>query len=525
MVLLVFQFRLSAQIPTLPRNIEAPVSEVTVFLNQAQVVRSLKTWLSDGISVLRFEKISPFIVEQSLQVTADERIQILSVNKINNYLHDGEKPLEILQLEDTLQKVNLLLSKNFKSKNVLLFEKDVLLFNKQIGGAQTGLKADELEDVLAIFRKRMIDIENDLIVLGEEEKKLQKIKTQLQMQLNEYEQGIKSLSTAIEVTVKSSQYLSNAFFEIRYMVSQAQWMPYYDIRVFDAGLPVTFVLKAKVVQTTGENWKNIKLKLATSNPTISAVKPVIYPQYLRFVQPFRTEQIKANKNRMQNAVAEPMMIESAGDAAAPMFEATESFTNMEFSASNFHNIASGQQGAWVELMNINTKAVFRYAVVPKLDNKVFVTALIGETDKLNQIPAQADVYYQGTYTGKTYIAQTLNDTLEISLGSDKRIIVERKKSKEFSSTSLFGSSKILTNGFEITVRNNKKEPIELMIEDQIPVSTDKEIEVKLTSNPNNARIDQDGKLTWIIKLEPNKSETVSFGFEVKHPKNKMISGF
>jgi hypothetical protein len=33
-----------------------------------------------------------------------------------------------------------------------------------------------------------------------------------------------------------------------------------------------------------------------------------------------------------------------------------------------------------------------------------------------------------------------------------------------------------------------------------------------------------GKLTWKLKLNPSEQKVFSFGYELKYPKNKMISG-
>lgn len=506
------------------RNLDAQVQEVTVFLNQAQVVRSAKTWINEGTTTIRFEKISPYLMEQSLQVYADERLQILQVKKVTNHLNTDELPVEVKLLQDSLSTIERLITKRKQAIQVLIIEKDVLLANKQIGGSQTGLKADELEDILAIFRKRLSEIDIDWLVHTEEEKKLQHIRQLLSRQLDEYQNGIKNLAAAVEVTVLSNQNINNALFELRYMVTNASWKPLYNIRVSDSGMPVTFVLKAQVQQQTGEDWKNIKLKLSTSNPSLSAIKPQLTPQYVRFYQPaavLQEVQIRGARANSAPAMAKRMEAEDY----KPAFEVAENMVSTEFTAANLHRIPSGNQGAWVELLSQTAKATFRYATAPKADMKVFVTALVQSPDIINQIPAEAEVYFQGTYTGKTKIAQTVNDTLEISLGSDKRILVERKKVKDVSATSFFGSTKAITNNFEIVVRNNKKEAVEVVVEDQIPVTTDKDIEVKLTANPNNAAFDAaEGKLTWRISLEPTKSETLKFGFELKHPKNKLING-
>lgn len=507
----------------LTRTLEASVQEVTVFLNQAQVVRSAKTWINEGTTTIRFDKISPYLMEQSLQVYADERLQILQVKKVTNHLNTDELPAEVQLLQDSINAIDRLITRKKQAIQVLIIEKDVLLANKQIGGSQTGLKADELEDILAIFRKRLSEIDVEWLVHTEEEKKLQKIRQLLGLQMDEYQNGIKNLAAAVEVTVLSNQNINSALFELRYMVTNASWRPLYNIRVSDSGQPVTFVLKAQVQQQTGEDWKNIKLKLSTSNPSLSAVKPQLTPQYVRFYQPAVLQEVQIRGARSNTAPAMAKRMESAD--YQPQFEVAENMVSTEFTAANLHRIPSGSQGAWVELLSQTAKATFRYATVPKADMKVFVTALVQSPDIINQIPADAEVYFQGTYTGKTKIGQTVNDTLEISLGSDKRILVERKKVKDVSATSFFGSTKAINNSFEIAVRNNKKEAVEVLVEDQIPVSTDKDIEIKLTANPNNANYDAaEGKLIWRINLEPNKSETLRFGFELKHPKNKLING-
>jgi len=510
------------------RGIEAPVNEVTVFVNQAQVTRATKTWVSEGISTLRFDNISPYLIEQSLQVYADERLQLLSVKKINNYLNEEEKPKEIILLEDSLKHINKLLTIRKQAKEVLIFEKDVLTANKQIGGSQTGLKADELEDILIIFRKRLSDIDADWLIHTEEENKLNAVKNILSKQLAEYNNGINNLTSAIEITIKSDQQINNAIFELRYVVTNAQWKPYYDIRVTDAGLPVTFILKAHVVQQTGEDWKNIKLKLSTANPSISAIKPILNTQYLRFIFPDQVQDVMRKKslNRNLKQQAEPTMVEDANAGNTPMFETQENLVSTEFVAANLYHIPSNSQGARVELLNLSAKSDFSYATTPKLDKSVFTTAQFAGLEIIRQLPAEAEIFYQGTYTGKTFIAQTVNDTINISLGSDKRILTERKKIKDLTEKSFLGSTKTVTNGYEITVKNNKKEKIAILVEDQIPLSTDKDIEVKLLSNPDNGMFNPtDGKLIWNLRLDPGQAETVKFMFEVKHPKNKMINGF
>ena len=179
----------------------------------------------------------------------------------------------------------------------------------------------------------------------------------------------------------------------------------------------------------------------------------------------------------------------------------------------------------MDLTSFAHSAIYSYSVVPKLNKEVFVTAQVLANDLINQISGEANVYYDGTFTGKTLISPTANDTLLLTLGKDKRIQVERNKLKAFCSNSFFGGTKTESITWEINIKNTRKEAVTLTIEDQIPVSTDKEIEVKLTDKGNATLDEATGKLTWKLDLAPEKSQTLKFSFEVKHPKDKQLTGY
>jgi uncharacterized protein (TIGR02231 family) len=173
----------------------------------------------------------------------------------------------------------------------------------------------------------------------------------------------------------------------------------------------------------------------------------------------------------------------------------------------------------------NLDAHYAYGSVPKLDKIAFVTAKVSGNDLVNQISGEAYVYFDGTFTGKTYINGTTSDSLLLSLGKDKRIQIQRNLLKDFSSKSFSGGSKKELNTWEISIRNTRKEPITIVVEDQIPVSTDKEIEIVLLNNGGAEYDETTGKLKWTVKLDGEKSNTLKFSFEVKYPKEKIISNY
>jgi hypothetical protein len=103
--------------------------------------------------------------------------------------------------------------------------------------------------------------------------------------------------------------------------------------------------------------------------------------------------------------------------------------------------------------------------------------------------------------------------------------VQRNLLKDFSSKSFSGGSKKELNTWEISIRNTRKEIITIVVEDQIPVSTDKEIEIALLNNGGAEYDETTGKLKWIVTIDGEKSHTLKFSFEVKYPKEKIISNY
>lgn len=169
-------------------------------------------------------------------------------------------------------------------------------------------------------------------------------------------------------------------------------------------------------------------------------------------------------------------------------------------------------------------AVYKYYAVPKLDKESYLLAEVANWEKLNLLPGEANIIFEGTYVGKSFIdPASTNDTLNLTLGKDKRVVVKREKLVDFSSVKFMGSNKLQTLTYELTVRNNKKEPVNFILKDQYPISTNKEIEVELLEQ-GGAMINKEiGVLTWKLQLAAGESRKVRFSYSVKYPKGKQLN--
>ena len=502
----------------------ANITHVTVFRSQAQITRLASIDANEGLYNVIFDKLSPYINMNSVEVKADQAITILSVMNRNQYLNKEEKPESIKLIEDSLESLNASLADFKADKETILFQKELMLANKNVGSNQTGVKTDELEDLITLYHKKLNEFKTDWFRLTKLENKYTEIKQKLSQQLAEYNNGQLQLTNEIVVSIKANRELQNAKMELGYLVSNVGWQPFYDIRVKDTKSPVNIMCKAKITQGTGEDWKNVMLKLTTANPAEGGNKPELQTNWLRFYEPI---DYNANLRKPMSAAPQMQRLKSEQDVAESvgMASVAETAINTEFIVNTPYSIPSDNAPHSVDLNVLSLLAEYIYQAVPKLEKDVFVTARVAANDLVNNLQGEANVYFDGTFTGNTYINSTAEDTLTLSLGIDKRIQIERKKLKEFSSKSFFGNTKTESNTWEVIIRNTRKESIKILLEDQVPVSTDKEIEVKITDAGNASVETESGKLKWIFNVAPEQSQTAKFSFEVKYPKDKKINSY
>jgi uncharacterized protein (TIGR02231 family) len=176
------------------------------------------------------------------------------------------------------------------------------------------------------------------------------------------------------------------------------------------------------------------------------------------------------------------------------------------------------------LKEVSVEGIFKFYAVPKLDKEAYLLTEISDWEKLNLLAGEANIIFEGTYVGKSFIdPASTNDTLNLTLGKDKRVVVKREKMVDFSSVKFMGSNKLQTITYELTVKNNKKDAISFILKDQYPISTNKEIEVELLES-SGAEINKEiGVLTWKLQLAPGESKKVRISYSVKYPKGKVLN--
>ena len=515
-----------------PQTTAPTLTHATVFLNRAELTATTKATVPAGEQRLIIENIPLSIDRNSIQVKGSGDAIITGVRFVQNYLQNAPRPKNILQLDDSLRTVDDDIAAAELSKSVLEEEKLLILANKQVSGTATGVKVTDLKEMANFYRERLTDIGAKLIKVNERLKALKEQQSNLKNQLSNWQNSRRLPTGGIEVSLKAATRTALNL-EVSYVVSGAGWRPVYDLRVPETNAPVALAYKAEVFQNTGQNWDNVKLTLSTSNPALGGMMPTLGVQYVDFPQPvvMRNERMRLSKEEMAAGFGTPVpMASSDAYALEAKVETTADYTqiavndlSVSFDIALSYDVPTGGQPQLVDIARHEVPANYRHFAIPKLDTDAFLVAQLVGWEKYNLLNGKANVYFQGTYVGETQlITQNTNDTLNVSLGRDKKVIVKRERLNEYSSKRFIGSNIRETVTYRITVRNTKPDAIKLTLEDQVPLSQNSDIEVSVEETTGAKYNSETGKLTWDVTLKSNESRTFDIRFEVKYPKGRAV---
>lgn len=516
-------------------RVKSKIQSAEVYLSQASLKHQSNNFnLTKGHQVVIIEDIATSVIPNTIQISGKGNFVILSSQFQLNYITTKNVSKKIQQLEDTLE-----ILQNKKSSSDIQIktfddEENMLLSNKSIGGQNTGVSVAELEKMANFYRSRLNEIRNKKAELFPKIKKLKEQIDNLQHQLNELNAQKNKPVGEIQVEIYANDNVNNAVLNVEYICNNAYWYPEYEIRVNDLKQPAQLLLKAQVVQNTGIDWNNIQLSLSTSAPNMSHNKPELEPWWLNYeYYPKKSYKYKGRaKDEQKPSVAyadvpasgEEIAITKSAENAYEYTQSSEKSTTQQYQIQIPVNILSNNKPARIDVQSQSVDARYTYYTAPKLSEYAYLIAQLTDWEKYNLMSAPLYIFIENSYIGQSDInADITKDTLQISLGIDKNISVKRQLVKKYNEKKIIGNHRKETRGYEIVVRNKKKYPIDIIIEDQIPLSSLQEIEIELLESSNANYDKTTGKLQWKLTLQPDEEKKIQFKFSVKYPKDKIIN--
>ncbi|MDZ7766281.1 MAG: mucoidy inhibitor MuiA family protein [Melioribacteraceae bacterium] len=500
------------------------LTKVIVFLGGAELTHTANVEVPKGVSELVLSNVADNIVKNSLQVGGEGDFVILSVTSRKNYLTPSERSPRLAELEDSLKLLKRETTQLKNDKQVLQYELDLLLANKNFGSSEKGLTVLELQKMSDYFNKKSTQLLKEITEIDLKSERVNKRISKIQNQINEISGRLKNEINEIVVTVSANNN-STGKIKVTYITHDAGWNPSYDLRAANINSPVNLEMRANVWQRTGIDWDDMNIILSTRSARQNNNKPELRRWFVDFVKERMLSGRGTNEIQLMKSAAAPQMDAAAeAESAADYMMVQETQLAVEYQPEINYSIPSDGKPHIVPLQKYELDAEYEYYAAPKLVSNAFLVANVEGWEEFNLLPGSANIYFENSYVGNSFInPNSTEDKMTFSLGRDESIVIKREMLKDFTEDKFFGSDVERFFGYEISVRNTKSKEINLTLEDQIPISKNEDIEVELIEKGDAAINKNDGILSWKIKLNPGESITKKFTFSVRHPEDKPIN--
>lgn len=522
----------------------AKVKAATVYFNAAEISQTATINLPLGTSEIVIKNVAVDLNENSVQIGAPASLTVLSVQFTNDYVSEYEIDLKspvLKRVKDSIVLVQKELLKVYNAKNAETKTMALLDKNQQVSGINSGLSVVELMKMVDYYKLKQNEITNTLNTLNEKEQKLNELLNKLSHKL-EVDTSKEDKISSGKLIIQVMNNLAGAVpLDITYLSNSASWTPFYDLRTENVTAPINMMYKAQVIQNTGIDWKKVKLTLSSGVPNQNNEAPLLSSWFLNYRTNYPLQEVvvagygtkkKGIQNQLQGKVA-GVQIAKEEMSAQPIMAAESSISNYTTVSENQLNISfdidipydilSNGKVHSVSLKEIKLPASYKYYAVPKAEKDAFLLAQIADYSKYNLLRGEANIIFEGMYVGKTFIEPNqTSDTLSLSMGRDKKVTIKREKVVDQSGTKFLSSKKEQTFTFDITLRNNKKEAIEMLLKDQYPLSSNKDIEIELLQSDHAKINPESGILTWQLQMKPNETKKIRISYKVRYPKDQVI---
>ena len=351
---------------------------------------------------------------------------------------------------------------------------------------------------------------------------------------------------------------------LSFMTKEAGWDATYDLRLHSVKGTAELHYNALVRQTGAEPWDNVHLTLSTAKPQVSGRMPDLKPWHASLRQKVALKSAGApgggifsgrrSRSSMRGGydvngdglegvdIEEDALCEEEQASPIRVEEATVSDagsgTSVSFELPKPQSVPSSGDPVRVTLTSIALTPEMRHTIRPRLNEVAFAVMRATNASRFTLLTGATNVFVDNNFVTKTALPRvTPKESFKCAVGTDEAVVVKYKTIKSQKSESggyLTTKKQHLAYQRVITVKNNKAVPIHCSIEDQVPVSHDGSIEVKLEKptvaadaaeqEKQGLRKTEEGYLLWRRDVPAGQDLQLDLHFTVTHHHGDSIRG-
>ena len=503
--------------------IKSVVKEVNIYRRRATVRREAKMSLVQGQNTVIVKALSASSNHDSVRLFLPDGVvqtdmQIVFAKDVEDVLPSEEKQKEIDRVQtriDLMEELKALWKSNgnFETRG-------------EVGSGA-------VIEYLTALPERLIRIEEEIREMKEQIEKLEKEKEDL-----EEIENLPLLRLSLE-----SPAAQDIICYLEYVENSARWLSVYEVHTNADSDQMEILSKARIIQSSGEDWNDVSVNLFTGNPANTKEIPELNVTLVDFLP----DQLVPRTHSRGKGLARSSAMECGAvdmdeemfcdeEVAAPMMAAGAAFKSVNmnmmeaeesdadtmtcFKLPGTRSIPDGTVGTIAEIKTVSIVAEKRIIAVPKVDTTAYLAAMI-PTASWPLKPSNAKIYLSGNYCGEVYIEPDMTEEIfALSLGPDERIGLSRETTLSKTEDVLLKGQKRRITEYELRISNNSAKPLDVIVWDQIPVSSEKQIQIDRVNTGEASLEEETGKLTWNLKVEPSETVSKRFGYALIWPKDK-----
>ncbi|NCS95358.1 MAG: mucoidy inhibitor MuiA family protein [Leptospira sp.] len=513
-------------------NFQPNIKEVIVYPDRAMVLRTDKLKLKSGKQILIFNTASVQLDINSLRGFTNDKELI--INGISTHLEkrQSSNSKEYRELEAKLQ--DLELKKDLELKNISRINHDLksidqyaklLSYSISENSKSTESSSSEeswMEGFKFLNNRKnssRTEIQKSEQILSDYKKEISKTNVALNKikSLNDKTYRIVELNVQV---MKDKEYEVGMY----YVIYGASWSVSYGAHLeADGSLRLDYF--GNIKQETGEDWKNISLKLSTSSPSRSANRAPIKSQFV-FGNKIQTKQ---EYFQSETEAAEGPLLEESSNGETINNDEKELDPSIETQAGSVlfvieekANIPSLKKSHKVLIAEIKEKSITsRYRIVGSLQPSAYLAILFQNKKNFPFLAGSIDSFRGNNFTGKSKLDYTPpGQKALIGFGVDRSVDFERsvKTFKENSGT--ISSNLTFHTNIELEVTNRSDKLQSISILERIPISEVEEVEVELMDDTSKGNIiETNGIIRWDVEFKPREKKKFILHYKVKTPSN------
>lgn len=526
---------------------DSKITEVTVYVDRAHVTREATITIPAGQTNVVFDNLPARVDKDSF------RIDGAGNAKINDIVY------QTIELKDlTNEKLNKLYTEQ-KTANYKI--QDLSDDLKRISSEEQFLKSiiskitqtsNSKEEAVPLNPDSWIEMmkfyDSNLKNLTTQKRAAERRKIIEKEELNRIQREInklrsnKSKTKRQAVIVLQAESTQTIKLDLKYMVHGPSWHPEYDLRVNSKEKKMNVTYYAQIRQNSGEDWNRATITLSTAKVQFGGSHPNLSPWYLSLYQPKQYASDKKELRKKSLAPREEQMYNmmAADESEAPIVgtvsldrdtaRAVQGGTSVSFVAGGIYDIASDNKNHKIDVTNFNLNLKFRYSIIPKLTEMAYLKAKTKNQSDFTILPGKSRVFVDGAFVTNSNLGQIeVGQEFWTFLGADSSISVKHKKINTFDAKKAITKKNVRTLEYEIKIKNNKLDDVDVVIWDQIPVSQNQSIKVKMIAPQykeptDELKMNKLGYIEWHYIMKPEEEKILSVKFEVQGPKDGTIKG-